>query len=253
MSAPLQITVRKPDLVVTAFSATSSTTVDAGQAITLTWTVANQAASLGTAYQPWHDRVWLSTDNTFGGDSPLGLLTHSTDLAAGTDYTVASFNETISTALAAGTYYLFLQTDTFSLVAEEDESNNVSAPLQITVRKPDLTPTALAVPASAARNTQIAVSWTVTNSGDAQALQPWTDRIWLSTDNVLGGDTLLGGVTHTSDLAASGNYNENSNVTIPNGAATGASFIILETDTLGNVAESDESNNTTAQPITITP
>ncbi|MBI4516928.1 MAG: LamG domain-containing protein, partial [Deltaproteobacteria bacterium] len=69
-ATPTNTGTPRPDLVVTAFSATTSTTVDAGQAITLTWTVANQAASLGTAFQPWHDRVWLSTDNTFGGDSP---------------------------------------------------------------------------------------------------------------------------------------------------------------------------------------
>jgi len=131
-ATPIQVMVRKPDLVPTAFSATTATTVDAGQQVGLQWTVANQAVSGGTAFQPWYDGIYLSTKNVF--DASATLLTYflyTSNLAGGANYT-ASGNASLS--LAPGTYYLFLVTDAFNNVTEENETNNLFAtPIQVTV------------------------------------------------------------------------------------------------------------------------
>ena len=257
-ATPIQITVRKPDLVPTAFGATTSTTVDAGGTITLTWTVANQAASGGTAFQPWYDQVWLSTDNTFGGDTALDFVQHTADLTAGNSYTVASYTQTISILLAPGTYFLFLQTDHFGQVNETDETNNVFAtPIQITVRKPDLVPTAFSATTSTTVDAggTITLTWTVANqaASGGTAFQPWYDQVWLSTDNTFGGDTALDFVQHTADLTAGNSYTVASYTqTISISLAPGTYFLFLQTDHFGQVNETDETNNVFATPIQIT-
>jgi subtilase family serine protease len=81
----------------------------------------------------------------------------------------------------------------------------------------------------------------------------WTDRIWLSTDNVLGGDTNLGDTVHNGALAATASYNGSANVTPSAGLTPGSYFLFIQSDLFSQVAEENEGNNTLSQPITITP
>ena len=65
----LAVIVRVPDLAPTALEATAL--VDAGDSVAATWTVANRGD--GEAKAPWHDRLYLSTDDQLstGTDSYL--------------------------------------------------------------------------------------------------------------------------------------------------------------------------------------
>jgi hypothetical protein len=87
----------------------------------------------GEPVNPSTDRVQLSTDKVFGGDTFLTRVSHTTNLAGAGMYT-ETLTVTISAAQPPGTYFLFLQTDEFSQVSEENENNNVATSIQITVQ-----------------------------------------------------------------------------------------------------------------------
>jgi glucose/arabinose dehydrogenase len=109
-------------------------------------------------------------------------------------------------------------------------------------------------PASMAAGGTVTVSHDVVNLGTVTVTETYTDRIYLSTDAVLdGADTLLGNSHgHTVDLAPTAAHANTQNVTIPAGTAPGNRFILVRADALGTVNESNEGNNVTAIPVTVT-
>lgn len=118
----MTLTLASPDLVPTALTAPATVTTQ--QQISVSWTVENQGT--GPARPSWYDTVYLSTDTVCcGGDTYLTQVYNQTAVAAGSTY-----NQTVSVTLpnvAAGNYYLIVQTDTFNQVYEADETNNQKA------------------------------------------------------------------------------------------------------------------------------
>jgi len=241
----MPITITRPDLVPTLFTAPSSAV--AGQGISISWTVKNQGN--GSAGPSWNDQIYFSTDTVLdGGDTFLGNDPIGGPLAAGASYN-AGGSVTIPN-VAPGNYYLLLATDPGNGVIESDETNNV-LPSAITVTRPDLVPTVFTAPPSAAAGASIPVSWTVENQGNGPANGSWGDQIYFSTDNVLdGGDQFLGNDTIGGPLAAGASYNAGGSVSVPNVGA-GNYFLIMVTDAGGGVVESNENNNALAIPFSV--
>jgi len=122
---------------------------------------------------------------------------------------------------------------------------------------PDLVPTVLSPPPSAVAGQSILISWTVTNQGADPANPNWWDRLYLSTDTVISNDDTIiqdnnGDAIHTTALAAGGSYNNSETVPLPGNLSPGTYYVIVRTDVNTSVAESNESNNDLAVPITIT-
>jgi glucose/arabinose dehydrogenase len=108
--------------------------------------------------------------------------------------------------------------------------------------------------ASVAPGGQVTVSYNVANRGTGTVSQTYTDRIHLSTNATLGADTLVGtSHGHTVPLAANATHAHSQAVAIPAGATHGNYFILVQADALGAIGESNEGNNVTAIPITVTP
>src|SRR6266404_4300318 len=133
----------------------------------------------------------------------------------------------------------------------------VTAEERAALGSPDLVPTALTPPASAVAGQSISITWTVTNQGGDPANPNWWDRLYLSTDNVISGDDTViqdnnGDAIHTSTLAAGASYDNTETVSLPGGLSPGTYYVIVRTDVNSSVAESNESNNDLAAPITIT-
>ena len=242
-----------PDLVIEALTA-SPTSVAAGGQVTLSYRVANRGST--TVGQTYTDRIYLSADQTLGGDVLLGTSHgHTADLAAGGTHAHTQA-VTIPASTPSGTRFILVQADGLGAVVESNEGNNVAAvPITVTAGGPDLVIEALALSSgSVGAGSSVTVSYRVANRGGTTVTTTYTDRIYLSTNATLGtGDVLIGtSHGHTTDLPGGGTHAHSQAVAIPAGTASGPYFILVQADAPGVVAETNEGNNVTAVPVTVT-
>lgn len=118
---------------------------------------------------------------------------------------------------------------------------------------PDLLVASSDSPDTADRGRTISVEWVVRNAGQGNATGSLSGRVFLSQDNVLdAGDTILSTRDAASDLplAAGATFTATENVTIPN-VDPGDYFLIFETDSLAQITEDSDTNNTLIEAIEI--
>ena len=102
---------------------------------------------------------------------------------------------------------------------------------------PDLVPTALTPAGTLIAGQSVNISFTIANQGDATANPIWSDRVYFSSDAVIGGgDTNVGQDGHFSAVLAGANYSDGFSINVPN-VAPGSYFLILRADVDDNVAE----------------
>ncbi len=233
-----------------------------GRTIDLAWQVTNNAATAAatTGAGPWYDRVVLSRDNIIGNvdDVNLGDFAHTGAVALGASYTAAKTVTLPSNFVGDG--YLFVVADVLGNVYEYTfEGNNASTAQPLTVQAADLTVTDVRPnAANATFGETLSLDFTVLNVGTGPTTGAVRDRIWLSLDRNLGGDTLLATLDAlTLPVVVGGQYQQLStlvNLPLLASLAEGAYYLIVQTDALGNQPESNESNNFTASvtPFNIT-
>ena len=141
-------------------------------------------------------------------------------------------------------------TDTVFEGSQEGNNSTVST-ATLRVVHPDLLPVSVAAPAGALSSEAIVVSWQMRNAGSSDALDAWTDRVYLSRDAALGSDdTLLGELAHAGPLAVGASYDAQLQVNLPL-AASGDYFVLVVGDALGQVREvGAENNNVGSTPFT---
>lgn len=249
------------DLQVTSITVPALVYTD--RSFEVSWTLAN--ASAFVLNQAWTDKVYLSSDTTLdGNDKLLGTFPASATIAAnGTLTRTQSFTLPRSGAIP-GNYRIIVQTDSANQVKEANENNNITAddvdfsfqlePL------PDLIVSNITVPPSPFSNTDIQVTYTVKNVGNAptDALQ-WLDQAYLSSDDTIdASDTQLGGTANILSLNPNESYTTTVNFHVPIGLS-GAFNIVVKADKSGSpwyvdgsyVKESDETNNKSVKPMVI--
>ncbi|MBK0399921.1 hypothetical protein H0I76_12035 [Limibaculum sp. M0105] len=243
---------RGPDLAAASL-AVSSVTWSTGDVIDFDWLVANigdLAAASTTA------GIYLSTDAEVTTDDILLVLDPASGtLGPGADAAMsASF--AVDAGLAAGTYYLAAIADPGDALAEGDETNNATQPVQITVAHtpaPDLVVTASTLTdTSWADGDGYQIRFTVTNQGDA-ASGVFLNRVYVSEDEVLdAGDLALS--ASSGSLAAGDSQEFIANRGVVGLVAPGDYYLLVSTDDNGGVAESNEANNvTTISQFTVLP
>src|SRR5690606_15945381 len=96
---------------------------------------------------------------------------------------------------------------------------------------PDLLVSNFSSPVNAISGQPFVVSWTVSNGGTGPTVKgSWTDKIYLSSDNIPDeNDRILGSRVHTGNLNSGGSYSGTINATIPV-SHSGNYFIIVKTD-----------------------
>ena len=167
-------TVTAPDLAPTAL--TAPTAVSPRQPIAVSWTVTNRGT--GAAVPRWNDVVYLSTDSVCCAvDEVVAALEITAVVGAGQSYTRTQ-TATVP-RVPAGQYYLIVSTDDGRVLPEADKANNRRV-LPITVRTPELVPTALTAPATWVRGQTVSVSWTVVNQGEGTVYGPSGDILYLA-------------------------------------------------------------------------
>lgn len=251
-SAPFQVQLVPTDLQIVPDSPGNPVPSSgaAGQPIPVQWQVTNTGQA-ATPIATWSDAVYLSIDSTLGAsDTFLNSTPHSGALSSNNSY-VGQATITIPSGMTPGSYYLLFVADSNNNVFEQapGESNNVAASV-FTVTPPtvtyvaDLTPIELSGPETLRPGEQFTVQFTVRNVGNAATIETgWIDRLYLSTDGILGSeDVLLGSVTHTGSLASQETFVASGTFVAPPSGG-GSYYIILRTDAAGQVFEADESNN----------
>ncbi len=259
----ITITAFKPDLV--ANSVVGPDKGAPGLPLQLGATVVNRGPAAAGAFAV---ELYLSLDTVFDGPGTDFLL-GSFNLATLASGARSSFTMTglVPMAVPLASYHILAVADSNSAVPvdELDESNNVgvsTAQITITAAQPDLVVTLLTAPATGAPGNTVAVTTVVGNSGPSDA-GTFTVEFYLSSDALLGGDTLLPETLTVASLAAATTTSATTTVTIPMGTAAGMYFLLAKADPdptacppggPGAVAELDECNNVgaTATKINIT-
>jgi subtilisin family serine protease/subtilase family serine protease len=232
------------DLTVSAL--TTPTKGGPGSTILVSDTTTNQGAgNVG----PSTTRFFLSSNFQFdAGDKPLGERGIGS-LASGAS-SAGSTELMIPNDIAPGLYWLLARADAGDVVAESQETNNVTA-RSITIG-PDLIVALMTVPSTVAAGSTITVGDTIRNQGGAAAGES-TTRFYLSINTSLdAGDVLLAGARAVPALQVNGQSTGSIQVTIPAGTVPGTYIFMARADDDLVVPEGQETNNVGLRWIQVT-
>jgi hypothetical protein len=241
----LQVLLRPvPDLAVTAVTAPADGF--SGQFFEVSWTVTNRgpAAAEGT----WFDSVYLSLDQQFdpGLDIYIGYAERPQALTNGQSYTQTAWLEIPPEV--SGLFQVFVRCDSTGRVNERGATTNNlrRAPLPVAVwaQPPaDLVVGAITIPSNGVSGQEVAMTYTLRNQGTNAASGSWLDSIYLSADEQWDlGDLLFARVGQSGVLVPGGSRTQTATAPVP-GLLPGDYHVIIRTDLLNSVPETDESNN----------
>ena len=247
-----QFEYRVPDLQVTASSVQSDADTDV--AFPLSWTTTNAGNKDVTAN--FNDTVYLSADQTFGGDTNLGNFTLTGGLAQGASADrIQNITIPYANIPATGTFYLLIRTDSGTSINEgPNESNNIRVQ-PIYVRKalrPDLVVSNITGPPSVFFDQTVQVQWTVTNNGSGPTNAPqWKDAVYIGTSSTsTSGATKLAEPSSITALNPGESYTATATVKIPRGISGGYRFLVRANNN-GDVNEVSTTNNLLSTPVTV--
>lgn len=249
-TSSIAVTAYRPDLTVT--NITLPATAQAGRPLAIRHTVRNAGPAPAGAFAV---RFFLSADDVLdAGDVLLGARSIGA-LAAGASSTAITTLTLPGNTSVPGTYRVIALVDALGQAIELDETNNaaVSSPVPVTAYRPDLTISALTVPATARAGRPLAITHTIRNLGPAPA-GAFVIRFYLASGDVLDpGDVLLG-TRRVAALGAGASSAAITSVTVPVTTAVPVSYrVIAVADALEQQVELDESNNvTTSAPLALT-
>lgn len=196
------IHVDLPDLV--PENLTAPPTVNPGVNYTLNWTLRN-AGSVDNGVATV-TRIYFSPNTTpnDGDEVQLGFIDNGVVVAGQTYPQSATVSIPTLPVRPDGPGLLYVKVDANNVVNEgtAGEANNTAPALTtFEYRVPDLQVTASSVASEVETDTPFALSWTTANTGN-KATGNFDEQVYFSTDNQVGGDTLLGTFPLTGGLAA---------------------------------------------------
>ncbi|MEO1803569.1 MAG: CARDB domain-containing protein [Bacteroidota bacterium] len=244
---PLTFTISlppSPDLVPTTFVAPSNGT--AGQPIEVVFTVNNQGLGITDAGS-WTDQVFLSTDFEIDNqDVLLSSQVRNSDLDTATSYT-----DTLQIFLPSnrsGNFILLFKTDANDVQYEYLGENNNQAFSSILISLPppsDLLVSSISAPDTAIAGGATTISWELFNPGTNPASGFMEEAVYFSQDTVWDiSDVLIGVKSGNVNVPPGLTQTRTLNTTLT-GLALGDYHVIVRTDILNNIYESNELNNNT--------
>ena len=193
---------------------------------------------------------YLSTNTTYDvSDVYLGSSTGTSLAAAGSAYRSSTL--TIPSSTVPGSYYIIFYADYNNVESESIETNNTNYDnITITTPSIDLVIQYQTAPTTGTAGSSISVDCYIYNQGTT-ASTSGNVGFYLSTDAVWdGGDTYLG--YYATGAVSSGSYNyAYSTVTIPSSTPPGNYYVLYFADYSSAVNETNETNNVSYAPITI--
>jgi|GEM_PF-477428 len=118
---------------------------------------------------------------------------------------------------------------------------------------PDLRVAAVTVPGGGFTSSRVAVTWSVANTGSGVASGSWLDRVYLSSDDQVGGDTLVASVAFNGSVQPGETYSQTREFALPDRA--GPAWLIVVTDSAGYLDEASDNNNirVSGEPVLVSP
>ncbi|GAA4042386.1 hypothetical protein GCM10022409_30480 [Hymenobacter glaciei] len=194
---------------------------------------------------------YLSTNTVFDASDVLLLNSPGSTLIAG-GYTSRYNNLTLPANTAIGSYYVLFVADPTNVVAESNETNNVSSySLQVVAPVVDLfTSQAYLSPSVTTPNGTTNASCYIQNQGNSTASSS-NVGYYLSTNTVFdAADVLLLNSPGTT-LIGGGYQTRYNTLTVPAGTATGNYYVLFVADPTNVVAESNEANNVSSYSLQV--
>lgn len=240
---------RLPDLTLTAL--TTAATGQTGRPLTVTVTARN----IGLVAAPLSRLAFFmsAADPAPGAGTAIGFRDVG-GLGPGAS-TVLNVPVTVPADLAAGAYFVSAIADSIGAVDELSETNNgltASAPVTISVFRPDLTITALTAPLSGQTGRPLSVSTTVRNRGPAPA-SVFRVTYYMSPSDATPGAGQSVGFSDISGLPAGTNVSITASLPVPLNFDAGDYFFSAVVDSGNRIVELDETNNgrTAPSPVTV--
>ncbi len=233
-----------PDLIVNTFTAPQQCI--SGQPFKVVFKVKNEGVG-PTIIGNWTDKIFLSSDFSINqGDINIGTYNYSGGVLDTGQYYQDSINVTIPVG-NAGNYILIFKTDNANVIYEfNGESNNTTNAFIIATQPPpaDIVVKTITMPDSAMVGVNANISWIIENVGPNPATGYMKDMVYLSADTTWDiSDKLLGEYQLHLNLPTLGTQNRSINAEIP-GVAIGDYYVIVRSDILNNIYESNDTNNT---------
>jgi hypothetical protein len=193
----------------------------------------------------WKDKIYLSNDSLVGSDTLLSEKVLSDSLHSGESYSVT--DTFLIPDNLTGDYWVILQVDGENNIYEQgNEGNNTLIANHRThlsiPSHPDLQITNLEVPPDGWTGLATDVRWTVANFGDTAVGVSWTEKVYLSTDSLIGSDILASTFVYSEGLGVGESYTHIHPVPLPEDAP-GRYWVVVQTDALNNVGEYEGENN----------
>jgi subtilase family serine protease len=235
------VTLPSADLVMTALS-TATTVIAPGKTLPVSNSVKNQA---GFSAGSFAIGFYLSV-NADGSTQDVAITATRTlsALAAGATST-ASTTLTIPAATPFGTYYVCAVADSGHTVAESDEGNNTlctGSTIQVTLpdlSMTDVTPNA----ATAVKGGTLSVTTTVSNGGAASGAFRIGFYLSVNADGSTQ-DVAITAIRSVGSLGAGASSTGTTSLTIPGATPSLSYYVCAIADSLNQVVETDEGNNT---------
>jgi subtilase family serine protease/methionine-rich copper-binding protein CopC len=220
-----------------------------GRNIAVTYTTRND----GTApvNKAIYESVYLSADRLLdSGDVLMGTYLEPLNLGVGASREVTRFAKL--PVGVTGSFYVLVRTDASNRVYETaaGELNNIGYEdqvISIALAPPvDLVAGTITLPVSATAGQDATITYTVTNDGPNTAVGPWTDTLYLSTDPTWDiNDRRFAEVQRQGNVLSGQSYSGTATAPLP-GLLPGNYYVIVRSDILNQVIETDETNNASA-------
>ncbi len=234
------------------------TTVPGGESVTVSWQACNVGSLATSGF--WVDRIYLSDDAVAGNDLLLGEFVRAGTIEPGACVDYAEVVEL--PLLETGFRHLVVRSDVADQLFEGDgdgDGSNVEVSANaIEIVEPalaDLGITNVVAPSRAIAGTEVEVVWFGANEGELAAGPTWTDRVYLSADDVLDpSDLNISDRFHVGLVSPGGAWTDALPVRLPD--ITGSRYLIVEADARDNVEEgSGDAGNwkASSSPIVILP
>ena len=255
----------------------------AGQTATVTWTVRNDG-TIGTGSSTWTDWIWLSAENRVSsGESGTYLLgSYSNFAALEVDESYTQTQTVTIPESINGPYYLFVLTDAYDATTIYWENDQMELPYnpppfigargsrynnvyeiseymngryyhdnffieEVNVALPplpDLQVTSIIAPDNFYSGTQVRVTATISNLGEAPtSVSSWYDALYVSSSDVFDENSqCIAVVYHDGFLSDGDSYTQTLDGYVPL-TMYGSAYFYVETDYYGQVYEHVMSNN----------
>lgn len=228
---------------------TAPESVAVGQPVNFTYRVTNAGDGV-TFPDKWWDEVWLMSgfDQNPGyakGDLLFSSRVHSGNLEPGNSYE-ASGTATIPMNTPEGNYLLSTFTDKRNKVVENIDSNNVAwKPITVYIPAPsDLIVEHVSAPDTVYLGEAIdLIEWRVKNNSSNGAKGISTDGVYLSKGEVFDSSSVLIGIINKNMDLNPLDVDTLSLSPVINNVPEGDYNVIVRTDLLNNIFESDKTNN----------